>query len=315
LTRAKLTPIGEFWLIADEVELLRHLEALDPLERQHQQAKAQVDEHIQSNDAAAKIWSDAKSKLDKTRNSLKDASIVGAERRKLEETARQQEKELRELRLRWRDENQFGEHPPVRTAVVRVITIRNALALSLLAIRRLEGELPKKYAPLRINPAIRTALSAMGERHRLGPARDYQADMKRVAAAERLAFSDEIPVYREDRHFRVSLIVNDQTPAVFSIRHSTGPTVIPASLAAAAGIKLDDEARTTTYQVDSDRRLSVHKVKIPMMRLAGVQLKDVEALVLPPEGEDLGAKLGHNAYNHLVLRVDGRRLALRVTTP
>jgi hypothetical protein len=51
------------------------------------------------------------------------------------------------------------------------------------------------------------------------------------------------------------------------------------------------------------------------MRFAGIVLKDVDAFVLPPEGEDLGAKLGHNAYNHLVCRIDGRRLTMRVTTP
>jgi hypothetical protein len=313
LDRAKLEAVGEIWVVAEEIELRRHVEALEPLERQYYQAKAQVDEHIKANDAAAKTWSEAKSKFDKTRASLKDTSIVGAERRKLEETARQQEKELRELRSRWRDENQFGEQPSVRAAVVRVVAVRNALILSVLAIRRLEPALAKRYAPLRINPAIRTALAKLGERHRLGPARDYQTDLKRLAVIERLVFSDEVPLYREDRHFRVSLVLNDVAPAVFSIRHSTGPTVIPASLASAAGIKIDDGARTTTYVVDGRRRLPVHRVTIPKMRLAGVVLEDVAALVLPPEGEDLGAKLGHDAYSHLDCRTDGRRLVMRVT--
>ena len=171
LELAKLSPIGDIWVLAEEIELRRHAESLEPLERQYYHAKAQIDEHVKANDAAAKTWSDAKAKLDKTRASLKDAAIVGAERRKLEETARQQEKELRDSRARWRDENQFGEHPPVRAAVVRAVAIRNALALSILSIRRLEQELPKRYAPLRINPAIRTAMAALGERHRLGPAR------------------------------------------------------------------------------------------------------------------------------------------------
>ena len=315
LERAKLSPVGDIWVVAEEIELRRHVESLDPLERQYYQAKAAVDEHIKANDAAAKTWSDAKAKLDKTRASLKDVAIVGAERRKLEDTARQQEKEVRDLRKAWRDENQFGEHPPVRAAVVRVVAIRNALTLSVLAIRRLEPALAKRYAPLRINPAIRTAMAVLGERHRLGPARDYQADLKRLQIVERLVFSEEVPLYREDRHDRVSLLVNDVAPAVFSIRHSTGPTVIPASLAAAAGIKIDNEARTTTYVVGGQRRLAVHKVTIPRMRLAGVVLENVAAMVLPPEGEDLGAKLGHDAYSHLDLRADGRRLVLRVATP
>ena len=113
----------------------------------------------------------------------------------------------------------------------------------------------------------------------------------------------------------MSLLLNDQTPAVFSIRHSTGPTVIPATLAKAAGVKIDDAARPTTYVVDGQRRLAVQKVTIPQIRLAGVVLKNVAAFVLPPEGEDLGAKLGHDAYDHLDCRIDGRRLTMRVTTP
>jgi predicted aspartyl protease len=315
LAGLKLTAMGEVWVVPEEIELRRHAESLERLEREYYQAKAQVEEHIKANDAAAKTWSDAKTKLEKTRTSLNDEAIVGAERRKLEETARQQEKEVRDLRARWRDENQLGEHPPVRAAVVRLVAVRNALTLSVLAIRRLEPMLPPRYGPLRINPAVRTALAALGERHRLGPARDYQADLKRLPQVQRIVFSNEVPVFREDRHFRVSLLVNDQTPAVFSIRHSTGPTVIPASLATAAGIKIDTRAPTSTYIADAQRRFTVHAVTIPRMRLAGAVLENVSALVLPPEGEDLGAKLGQNAYSQLDCRIDGRRLVMRVTMP
>jgi len=315
LTAHRLTAVSDVWVVPEEVELRRHAESLERLERAYYQAKSQVEEHIKANDAAAKTWSEAKAKLDKSRTSLKDDTIVGAERRKLEETARQQEKEVRDLRARWRDENQLGEHPPVRAAVVRLVAVRNALTVSELAIRRLEPLLPQRYGPLRINPAVRTALAALGERQRLGPARDYQADLKRLPVVQRIAFSNEVPVFREDRHFRVSLLVNDQTPAVFSIRHSTGPTVIPASLAAAAGIKIESRARPFTYVVDSQRRFTVHAVTIPRMRLAGAVLENVSALVLPPEGEDLGAKLGHDAYSQLDCRIDGRRLVMRVTTP
>jgi hypothetical protein len=292
LARHNLTATGDVWIVPEEVELRRHVEALERLEREHQQAKSAVEEHIKANDAAAKTWSEAKVKLEKTRASLKDDTIVGAERRQLEETARQQEKEVRDLRTRWRDENQLGEHPPVRAAVIRQVTVRNAMTVSVLAIRRLEPLLPQRYGPLRINPAVRTALAKVGQRQRLGPAGDYQAESKRLAAAGRIAFSDEVPIFREDRHFRVSLLVNDQTPAVFSIRYSTGPTVIPASLAAAAGIKIDANSRRSTYVADARRRLTVSAVTIPRMRLAGAVLENVKALVLPPEGEDLGAKTG-----------------------
>jgi hypothetical protein len=59
--------------------------------------------------------------------------------------------------------------------------------------------------------------------------------------------------------------------------------------------------------------LVVRHATIRSVRVGGVVIRDVKAIVLPPEGEDLGVKLGRDALVAHRVDVDGLRLRLTVT--
>jgi hypothetical protein len=157
------------------------------------------------------------------------------------------------------------------------------------------------------NTAVQAALARLGSPHRLGSGKNYESDAaERLARIDRIVRSNVVNIYRDDGHARISTIVNGATPVTFSLRHGEGPTHLPHSLAASLNL-LTDNAPVTSYTVGG-RKLACRRVKVASIVVGGLELRNVEALALPPEGEDLGAKLGRAAYGGHYFDVDFSRL-------
>jgi hypothetical protein len=147
----------------------------------------------------------------------------------------------------------------------------------------------------------------------LGTGRNYAGDAaERLARIDRATQSNVVPMYRDDDHPRVVAIVNDAMPVTFSLRYSNGPTHLPHSLVTSLGIDTLD-APKKTYVV-GNRKLACRVVQLASVRLGGLEMRSVEALALPPEGEDLGAKLGRDAYGSHYLDADYSQLRVTIMT-
>jgi hypothetical protein len=306
-----LTPVGEVWICADEARARRRIEGLDRLEVQCRKAQERVDRRVADNESVANSLAKKKEEIEAARKKLAEEELTGSEKKQAEDKLRKHVEQYEKLRAQHKSSRRLGEDPSVRQDVVRLVNIRAQLAVDMFEAKRLIAELPVVYRRLAADREVSAALSHLGKA-RLGPAKDYATDPS-LARAVRTWATEKAPVYREDNHFRVCSIVNERVPATWSLRYSDGPTVLPHSLASAAGISVDARARKATYAVDATRRLEVREITIDRIDIGSVTLRNVTAYVLPPEGEDLGAKLGRAAYDDYTFDVDGSQLQLQIS--
>ncbi len=315
LSMSGLTEVGRLWICRQELELRRQLARIDRLKSEYKKARDVVDGMIAANQTLGKSLQQAERRSAATLRLIKAATSNPAERRRLDAVAKANKKIALGLKRQFLDSNQFGAHPAVRRHVIRLINARNRLTLAVFSIRRESATIATVYPPLQARVDIRQALADLGGAHRLGPARDYRADLARVAKIDSIINSAQVAVFRQDDHFRIPVIVNGRYPTILSAGHSTGPTVVPLSLLRAAGIRIADNAPRAVYQASRTRQLQVRRITIGSLRIGPAVYHNIEAFVLPPEGEDLGARLGKEAYVQRPFEIDGLKLCLTVDPP
>jgi hypothetical protein len=210
------------------------------------------------------------------------------------------------------DPAMLGGVPAVRTRLIALSNDRNALLLSLLWIRSAIAGLAEEYGRLAANSSVTAALGELGEGNQLGPLRDYEQKLKQLGDYDKLVFVSRLPLYRTAGRLRVSIIVSDQAPATFTWRQSHDPTIVSTSLAEAAGISVPPTAPRSRLDVGRGRRMEVQSITIPYLRFGRHVLRDVPALLLPPEGEDLGSQIGPHALAGYRFTARPERLCLEI---
>ena len=304
-----LHEFGTVWIDAVEVQLRRDLGQLDDLEKTCRESRARISEMVAKNQQLTVAMMAAKAAHAGRRRELSNPKIVGAARNATERALGALDARIKQLTPLQKSAEQFGAVPEVRKQVVRLINARGKLALRVTSARRALRDDDSRYQRYRDDKQALAALRTLGERHRIGPAKNYRGVRRRLAKAEGVARSQPVPIYREEYRFRVGIIVNDRVPAIFSIRDSNGPTIIPDSLAQAAGVTFDPDGRRAIYQLGK-RRLTLREATISSLRIGPHKLRNIKAYVLPPEGEDLGAKIGRIAFTGYETVVDGSRLQI-----
>lgn len=307
-----LTHLGDAWVCPVEVEARRWFDSLDALERNYQTLQRVVDERVRANEKA--VADLAQKRRDRNalleRIAATDKAALGPTREQLKQQAKDLDEQVRRLKKVALDGTRLAEFQAVREDVIRLANARAALTLAATALRRRSAEMPKEYDRLGKIASVRAALNKLPQ-HRLGTGKDYAADAaERLARIDKVTNSHIVPVYRDDEHARVLAIVNGVNPVTFSIRHSDGPTHLPHSVVTSLNIATEN-APSETYSV-GPRKLACRRIKLASVQIGGLVLENVEALALPPEGEDLGAKLGSRAYASQYFDVDYARLRLTI---
>jgi len=116
--------------------------------------------------------------------------------------------------------------------------------------------------------------------------------------------------YREGNVYRFTALINDRRPLTFSFGNQGEQTIIPQNQAETAGIVPSPDAKKISYHVAEGRDVPALVVQIPQLRLGRNVAKNVEALILPPEAADVGARIGPNALPGYRPRIDAARLLL-----
>jgi hypothetical protein len=98
-------------------------------------------------------------------------------------------------------------------------------------------------------------------------------------------------MYRDNGHYRVAALVSERTPVTLTYRPGSGPGLLPDSVLQKANIQIGDNVPRMTLDVPDGRRLIVRPVTIEYLRLGPHLLEDLQFYALPPEGEDLGARI------------------------
>jgi hypothetical protein len=200
----------------------------------------------------------------------------------------------------------------VRARLVAFSRDRSLLQLALLWIRAQAPRLAEEYARLAKVSDVATALKQLGN-EKLGPLKSYAPEVKRLAEYDKLVFTDWLPAYQQAGQTRLSAIVNEQAPITFTwSEESDGKLLLPSGVLESCGLSLPENSPRQTIKL-ADRTVSARELAIPTLRLGRHFAKNLTAWVLPPEGEDLGARLPRHALTGLRINIELDRLRLTVT--
>jgi len=294
------TAAGGFWLADAEIRLREHLGGLDDARRRILFLQKALDERIQNNHI---LWETNRRRIESLRKTL-SSKVDDKEKKRIEE-------QIKELHSQAVEPGLLPAATDVRTRVIELSNLRHKLTLSVVTIRRLKSQMDADYERLTKDEEVATALSRLGESHRLGPMTGgYATQIRRLGEYEQVVFTAWSPLYIQSGRVRVGAILNERIPVTFTWQASAEPTVLTAGMIEAAGLTVPASAEPIQMAFGRGRRLTVRQIIVPTIRFGGHVLRDVPAYVLPPEGEDLGARIGSEGLAESQVAVEPERLRL-----
>ena len=177
----------------------------------------------------------------------------------------------------------------VQPKLIDAVNTQQAILLGTFGARRDAAALAQEYAALRQEELVVAALKILGKEHRLGPIKDYAADLRHVNEYEAFVFSQPQLLYLQSGQVRISALLDDRVPVTFSPRAPASTAVVTASIAQAAGLTPEPNAPAIVVRGAGGRSWEAKRVTLASLRFGKHVLRNVEAFVLPPEGEDHGA--------------------------
>ncbi len=292
---------GNVWLSPSEVRLREHVRRLDDLKKQILNLQSSLEERCQNN---LVLWETNRRRIQTLRKGLASLNTDDPKKKQIE-------RQIKELETQAVEPRRLSAEPDVRTRLTELTNRRNRLGLSVIAIRQLKVAMDSEFEKLARDPDVTAALNRLGELHRLGPANNgYATEIRQLGEYERVAFTDRLPLYVQSGKTRVGAILNERTPVTFTWQTSSDPTVLTASMAESAGVNVTDAAEVFEMPFGRTRRLPTRRVVVRSIRFGEHVLHDVAAYVLPPEGEDLGARIGSDAFGETPVTVELERLRL-----
>jgi hypothetical protein len=206
------------------------------------------------------------------------------------------------------DPKQLGNEPDVRAGLIDLIVQRDKLLVVVQAVREHEKQMRDDYTLLEADPRIAPALAALGQGSRLGPAKDYASELEALPECDRLVLTDYVPMFLQGNLQRVSGIVDDRFPITFTWEPSGARVLIPYSMAELAGL---DISQGESVEIP-EHKVRATRIELSSLRFGGHLLRDVEAFVLPPAGEYLGARIGPKAFKGLKVAPQPEQLKLLI---
>ncbi len=309
-----LTRQGSQWLTADEVRLIKLLNRLPELERAFNIPNRRVEQGLAHQAALRRQIEQIKSEIGELQAQI-DSGVLDRSRRERAVELRGSRVAARdELRDQLIEEAELEQNPVVKKVVLARCNAYNELSLAVLSVLRTIEHLDADYSELEAAEDVQQALSTIGPRARLGPARSYERERRRAEQLAGTLLGDGVPIYRDNGQYRFSALVNETTAVNFSYDAMADSAVVPASTLAAAGIEIDPDAARRTISIGKRRPIQARVVRVSQLRLGELLLSDIEVLATPPEAEAWGALLGPKSLSGVELDLHVDRLWLQVVT-
>ena len=293
-------PGGKVWLGRAEQTLRDCLASLDEARREVLQLQKSLEQSVQRN---YQHWEANRQTIDTLKAALSKTVTDAPERKKIQQ-------QLQRLQSEIIAPERLAAQSDVRRRLIQFTNARNRLALQILAVRRSLPQMDEEYRRLGADLEVHAALRALGEGHRLGPLEAYREEQRRLVEYEQIVFTPWLPVYLQSERIRVGAILNETTPVTFTWRPESGPTVLTTSMIEAAGLAPPTAETAVPLPVASGRTLLARRITVPAIRFGQVVLRDAPVYVLGPDGEDLGATIGPDAFTDADVKIELERLRL-----
>jgi hypothetical protein len=276
-------------------ELPRHRDAVLALD-------VALNERIQLN---ARDWATAAKTEQTLRLALAALDLTDRSRERLQ-------LQLKNVRSGLIPPERLGDQEQVRAQLIELVDRRNALWLGAQTLRHKTRLLPDAYAPLASDDQVSGLLKKLGGKHRLGPARNYLHDLKKLPELEKVFLTDWLPLFSAGERQRLTLIANESTPVTFTWTSSPEPTLITAAMAETIGLQPRANAEERKIAI-AGKTYQVRAATIAYLQAGKYQLREVEAWILPPEAEVAGAQIGPAAFAGFRVEVQPTRLRAVLT--
>jgi hypothetical protein len=309
LARHELKQVNGMWHIAGAARLTERVQLAERLERRASELRKHIDKMLDHNERMGgqlALLSAEQKRLRDLREVAKDGST---ERKRLDEQIKQHGTAIDQLKKAIVPEDKLGATAPLKGLVMELVGVRSELAFHLLAARRRIAGLPAQYASVQSNDEVTAALAALEPPGQLAALRSFASELRSLDRTEKLMFTGELPLFREDKRWRVTGIANEELPLTFSLYQRSDVTLITHTMAESLGLDLPKKSRKEHQLVDGPR-VRVTPIKLASLRFGQHVLRDVEVFVLAPEHENLGARISHSAFRGLRVRVVPERLLL-----
>lgn len=298
---------GNLWLVPEEQRLQRQLGLVSPRRSRIVDLQKRLSEAAAQN---KREWLSAMNRIAALQRAKE--SLTAADKKRLAKIDR----EIQQLRDGLIPPDQFGKQPAVSTQLIALTNQRLALTISFLEIDRLVPDISKCYANLKADRQVADALSILGPAHRLGPmATNYVRQAAQLEPDRSVVFTNWCPVYWQADRVRVGGVLMERLPVNFTWQDSHDPTIIPHSIFEAAGLQVDPDLPTMQVTVGDARNVAVRPIRIAQVRFGAILLQNVDALLLPPNREDLGARIGRAAFEGFQIKLEPDRLRLTIDPP
>lgn len=308
-----LQRVEKTWVVPAEMELHDRLEDLGKLERRLQDSKRECDTQIAAIEqlrAQLKTAEETKARL----ATVLKTSPAGQLRTMLERDQKEQTQLAAKLKEGLPPTDTLGGLAPLKGVLAEQCALRTELALGVIDASRLEAGLAKQYAELASNNDVKNALAELNSQT-LGPAKRLTGEQKTLLKYRAAAMAATVPIYREGKRVRVSLILNEELPATLTWHDEHDATLLPYSLAQNLGL--------TEKLPSKQEQLALPKEKLTLqgwfmtlerIRLGQALAEKTPVFVLAPEHEALGGRLGYEMQKELLLTLDAERLQIKCGT-
>jgi len=294
--------VGNVWLLPVEFRLQRILDDVEPLGRAVLGLQRKLEESAQQNRV---LWETNRQRIETLRRNLAKLETDDKQKQQLE-------RQIRELEKKLVEPSRLIGVPDVRKMLIEFTNVRLRLALAVISIHDLHDEMTATYARLAEDQTVARMLQSLGDDHRLGPLQQgYGSQLKRLGQSERMVATDWLPIFLQSDRIRFGGLLNDRVPVTFTWQDSAEPTVLTASMIESAGLNVPEDAEAVPLTVDG-RRVTARRLKMPSMRFGAALLRNIPVLVLPPNAEDLGARIGVEGFPGYTVQPDPERLRLTI---
>lgn len=307
-----LEKVGQTWITSREAEIRRRLAAQPELESRITAIELSLRTTIQENSNRWKQRNELERGLDQLRKGL--TGLGTTEKSAREDEIRRLQQQIEPLRsAAWAPEK-LGGVPEVRGQLVDLTQTRTAALVSAAVARELAPQLSADYARLAKNP--RVAEWQKATKAKLGPLKNYDNDLRKLARLEELVLSSPLwdggtPLWIEADRWRLGGIANEHLPVTFTWDESAPSAIVTTNWQQAAGLEVEPGREREALKV-AGRTFTVRHHRLAYLRLGRHVIRDVDVLVLPPEGEDIGCRLGPGALHGQHALLEPQHLRLRV---
>jgi aspartyl protease family protein len=183
---------------------------------------------------------------------------------------------------------------------------REGFLQAIIDLRHVVDKTNEDYATLARDDGIAEALAALGSKAKsalkVGPSREFLANVKLLEKAEKSVLTEVVELKRKGGVFEVDVTFNAKVtvPMVFDTGASV--TTISAELASRIGLKPRDSDRPVELHVADGGIVKANLMTIPSMRVGKFTVENVACAVMPPGRNEIPLLLGQSFHRHFTYK-------------